>query len=489
MPFDDDAFPELRQYAAVPALRPAAAVTGGRGGGLNWPIVIREPYTGAWQNNEEIRGESALAYFAVFACVTLIAADIAKLRLRLVEQDVEGVWHEITNSAYSPFLRQPNRYQTIIKFVERWIISKLVAGNTYVLKQRDNRGVVIAAYVLDPARVTPLVAPDGSIYYHLGNDPLHGIDEIDLIRGDGVTVPASEIMHDLMCPIFHPLCGVTPLFACGLAAAQGLNIQQNSNRFFANGSKPGGVLTAPGKIADETADRLKKYWEANFGGANIGRVAVLGDGLKYEGMAVNAVDSQLIEQLNWTAYTVCSCYHVPAYMVGIGPPPPYANVEPLLQQYYSQCIQSLLASFEATLDHGLEFARPSIGTEFDIDDLLWMDTATRTKAAGDAISGATMSPNEARRKYFGLGSVKGGESPLAQQQYYSLAALSERDANKPFAKPVEAVAPEDVDPDQDEDDEPDDDNAQQKRDLPPVAAVALLVFHFQTESALLGAIP
>ena len=70
-------------------------------------------------------------------------------------------------------------------------------------------------YVLDPARVTPLVSPDGGVYYQLGRDDLSGLDPI------GITVPASEIMHDMMCPIFHPLCGVSPLYACGVSALAG----------------------------------------------------------------------------------------------------------------------------------------------------------------------------------------------------------------------------------------------------------------------------
>ena len=70
-------------------------------------------------------------------------------------------------------------------------------------------------------------------------------------------------------------------------------------------------------------------------------------------MTVNAVDAQLIEQLKWTGETVCAAFHVPPYMVGIGPPPPYANVEPLVQLYYSQCLQSLIVSLESHLDYGL----------------------------------------------------------------------------------------------------------------------------------------
>ena len=132
-----------------------------------WFPVIREPYTGAWQQNAELTPETALANPTVFACVTLIASDIGKVRLRLVQEDESGIWTETSSPAFSPVLRKPNRAQTIVKFLESWLFSKLLHGNTYVLKERDARGVVTALYILDPARVTPLVTPDGAVYYQL----------------------------------------------------------------------------------------------------------------------------------------------------------------------------------------------------------------------------------------------------------------------------------------------------------------------------------
>jgi len=430
---------------AQPQLQPLS----GRGG---WWSVIREPFMGAWQRNEEVRMDTVLTYSAVFACVTLIAADIAKLALRLVSQDADGIWTEATSPAFSPLLRKPNRYQTRVKFIEQWIVSKLIHGNTYALKERDRRGVVVALYVLDPTRVTPMVAQDGSVFYELKRDDLSGLPK------EAVTVPASEIIHDTMVSLYHPLVGLSPIYACGLAAMQGLSIQANSNKVFSNGSIPGGVLIAPGAISDETAARMKEQWEEKFSGDNVGKVAVLSDGLKYEQMSYNAVDMQLIDQLHWTGETVCTCFHVPPYMVGIGPPPPYANVEPLIQQYYAQCIQSLTTNFEVCLDEGLGLLQKidgtQYGTEFDIDDLYWMDIAARNKAAADGIGSGGMSPDEARKRFYGLGRVKGGGSPYLQQQYYSLEALAQRDADKPFSKPTPAPAPaltaEPADDDEDE---------------------------------------
>jgi len=409
-----------------------------RGNGwFPWGIV-RESFTGAWQNNVELRLDQVVTNPTLFSCITLIAGDISKTCLRLVEEDDDGIWTETESPAFSPVLRKPNHYQTITKFVEHWMVSKLTQGNTYVLKKRDQRNVVTALYVLEPSRVIPLVTPMGDVYYQLTRDDLSGLSE------PTVTVPASEIIHDRMVCLFHPLIGVTPIFACGAAAVQGLTIQANTNKLFSNGASPGGVLTAPGSISVETAQRLKEYWERNYTGDNVGKVAVLGDGLKFEGITQTAVDSQLIDQLQWSDERICSAYHVPAYLIGVGPPPPYANFEPLMQAYYSQCLQTHLTNFEKSLDEGLGIDEPVGGTqygvEFDIDDLIWMDTATKTKAAADGIKGGGLSPDEARKKYYGLGPVDGGDTPYMQQQNFSLAALAERDSNDPFAKPAPAPA-------------------------------------------------
>jgi HK97 family phage portal protein len=340
-------------------------------------------------------------------------------------------------------LRKPNTFQNHIQFKEWWITSKLIRGNAYALKQRDNRGVVTALYLLDPCMVQVLVSPNGSVFYQLGEDNLAGLKE------GGVQVPASEIIHDRMNCLFHPLVGLSPLFAAGLAANQGLSIQKDSSSFFGNGAKPSGILIAPGAISDETATRLKDAWMANYTGENAGKIAVVGDGLSFQPMRMSSVDAQLIEQLRWTAEVVCSCFHVPPYMVGVGPAPTYNNIEALSQQYYTQCLQTLIESMELCLDEGL--ALPSgYGTELDLEGLLRMDTATQIDALNKAVGGGWMSPNEARAKR-DMPPVKGGATPYLQQQNYSLAALDARDKADPFAKPTPVAEPQQAiapDPDQ-----------------------------------------
>jgi HK97 family phage portal protein len=411
-----------------------------RGGG--WFRFISEPWGGAWQANVTVDGQKdVLAFSAVFACVTIIASDIAKLGICLKHEDDNGISSEVEGQ--SPFLQvlyKPNHFQTWFKFIEQWIVSKLLYGNAYVLKQRDARGIVTALYVLDAQRVTALVTDDGGIYYQLSRDDLSK-------QKEPITIPSSEIIHDTMVSLWHPLVGVSPIYACGMSATMGNRIQKNSATFFQNMSRPSGQLTSPTTVSDETAARLKSEFEQNFGGGRIGRLFVAGDGLKYEPMMIPARDAQLIDQLKWSVEDVARCFHVPMYKLG-GPEPVRTSIESLNQTYYSDCLQALIESAEALLDEGLELNKNGndYHVEFELEGLMRMDTAARYTAKGQAVKDGWMAPNEARAGE-DLPPVSGGESPYLQQQNFSLLALSKRDAlADPFASGKPAPAANDPAP-------------------------------------------
>ena len=406
-----------------------------RGG---WYPLIREPFSGAWQRNMEIDVDTASSFHADFACKTLIARDIAKLRVKLVEKDKNDIWSETTSPAFSPVLRRPNDYQTRNQFWECWVLSKLSRGNTYVLKVRDDRNVVTALHILDPTRVQPLVSDDGAVFYRLSSDNLAGIEDI--------VVPAREIIHDRFNCLFHPLVGTPPVFASGLASMVAINGQKASALLFENASVPGGILTLPGEINQEEEQRFKEQWELRFSRSNLGRVAVMTGGVKYEKMTMTNTEVQMIENLKWSAEVVCSVYHVPPYKVGVGALPLSNNIQSLNVEYYSQALQAQLEEIEELLDAALGIGwGVGLGTEFDTENLLRMDSITLVTTIQQAVGAGVMSPNEGRAK-FDLKPVPGGAQPYLQQQNYSLEALAKRDAQDDPFKPATAAAPQQEQP-------------------------------------------
>jgi HK97 family phage portal protein len=395
--------------------------------------IVREPFAGAWQRNITESGPNLLTFSPIFACVTRISNDIAKLALLLLAEIDEGT--EVFERAPkgSPYwipLRKPNAYQTRIQFIRHWLLSKLLHGNAYILKVRDGRGIVAAMYVLDPRKVLPLVTPDGAVYYQIGSDYLTRVPT-------GIAAaPATEIIHDRGATLWHPLVGIAPLYAAALSGALGLRIQRNSAAFFENMSRPSGVLTAPKTITEPTAERLKKDWKEHFSGTKIGGLAVLGDGMKYEPMAVVAEQAQLAEQFEMSAMDVATAFAMPPYKIGHGPMPTNNNVQALNLQYHADCLQTYIEDIEALLDEGVEVP-DRYGIEFDLDGLLRMDSLTQMDVLSKGVGGTILSPNEARQR-LNRRPKRGGDSLFIQQQNYSVEAIAKRD-EKP--DPFKAASP------------------------------------------------
>jgi HK97 family phage portal protein len=425
-----------RQKAAVDAMTVANS-----GGAFSWFGVVRESFAGAWQSVVQVDQPRELtSYSPVWACSTLAASDVAKLGVGLSVEDDKGICTPAPkNSPYWGVLRKPNHFQNWIQFIEHWVLSKLLWGNAYALKERDARGIVSALYILDPQRVEALVTPSGDVYYRLSTDLLAGVNS-------RIVVPAREIIHDRWNCLWHPLVGISPLYAAGMAATLGARIQRNSANFFANMSRPGGMLTAPATIDEETAQRVKGEFETNFTGPNIGRLFVAGDGLKFEPMAVTADAAQLAEQLNLTVVDVARAFHMPLFKIQAetGRNAGTLSIEAQQQAYLNDCLQIHITSIEVCLTQGLE-CPPGYKVEIDEDDMLRMDKSALYTALGEGVKAGIVAPNEGRKKV-GLPPVKGGDTPYLQQQNFSLAALDKRDSqDNPFATapaPTPAPTPE-----------------------------------------------
>lgn len=408
--------------------------------GGSWLGAILEAFPGAWQRNIVCETPKNLtAFSAVYACIDLISRDIAKLRPLLKQEDANGIL--VDGPSNSPFwnpLRKPNGYQTYIQFLSYWISSKLLHGNTYVLKEREEtRGLVRRLYVLDPRLVSIKVTADGGVYYTLKTDNLSRGEEGE------INVPASEIIHDRAITLWHPLVGVSPLYAAGASATQGIRIQNNSARFFENMSRPSGMLTAPDAIDDPTAARLKLEFEKNFSGQNIGRMMVAGDGLEYKPFTMPPEQAQMIEQLRWTVADVCRPFHVPLYKIQEGENPKFNNYGAMNQDYYTQCLQSLIEDIEVLLTEGLEVNNNTsvlYAVKLDVANLLRMDPMGRAEVNERLVKAAIKTPNEARADE-NLPPKTGGDTPYIQQQNFPLSVLADPAYIDTLTAPKAAPAP------------------------------------------------
>jgi phage portal protein BeeE len=227
------------------------------------------------------------------------------------------------------------------------------------------------------------------------------------------------------------------------------------------------VLTAPGKIGKVTAERLKDQWEENYSRGNFGRTAILGDGLEYKPLTINATDAQLIEQLRWSSEDVARVYRVPAFMLGDLTKVSYRNSEQMARTYYQGCLQYHLEAIELAFEKAFELSNDQ-HIEFDLESLFRMEIDTRFKAYETGIRSGFMTINNVRAKE-GLPPVPGGDEPLVQMQYVPLSVSVEQakvnldNAKNPpepapvAAAPAPVAAPAPPKKEYDEEDDEDDD--------------------------------
>lgn len=401
--------------------------------------VISEPFSGAWQKNVTETQGDLLTYPTLYACIYRIASDFGKLPFTLRKREKSGVWVEVESPAYSPVLRKPNHYQTSAQFREHWMITKLVSGNAYLLKRRDDRGVVTQLYVLDPNRVIPMVSDSGAVFYQLQTDAINSLPEG--YPADGLVVPASEIIHDRCMTIHHPLIGVPPMAAAYWPAVKNMKILRSATEFFANNAQPGGILYAPAGMTEEDGEALKKFWEENYTGSNAGKIAVVGADMKFTQFSMKSIDSQMVEQMKHSDEQICQPFGIPPFKIGIGSIPDGIDVDGLNQIYYSDALQTHIEHAELLLDEGLKISRP-LGVEMDIEPLIRMDEGKRADVAVKLVGGGVETPNEGRLR-FNHAPLVGGDTVYMQQQDYPLDQVRLNKIEQPAPEPAPAISEED----------------------------------------------
>lgn len=437
------AVPALITPDGSPLVRAVPESPPGGMAGVYWPDGNgdRGP-PGSWQMNMGAPQSTAelVAFSAVYASTNIISSDIAKMDVQISKIDQSNGARELQRGHYyAELMDAPNDYSTAVDFMQLFVLSVLLQGNGYALCRHDARGRVSEMHVLDPRTTRAYVEPaSGAVFYRVGNNALAGLD------GD-VMVPERNIIHHRL-PLLpsHPLVGVTPVFAAAASSAVGLHILRNSQAFFGNSSRPAGVITAPGRISEPTAQRLKEDWDNNYSGQRSGKTAVLPEGLKWEPLTITAQDAQLIEQLRWSVEDVGRVFRVPPFMLGDTAKTTYRNSEQLGRTYLTGCLGYHLKALEKRFRRAFALP-PTLELRFDLSELLRSEIDVRYAAYQSALQAGWATVNWIRAQE-GLAPVKGGDEPHVQVQNVPLSELGA----PPPAPPAPPKLPPPPEPDDDE---------------------------------------
>lgn len=384
--------------------------------------------SGATAAGVYVSEDSALKVGTFYRCVSIIVETIASLPLHEFERVGSDGRQRVDDGSLANLLaNRPNSWQTTHEWVAESHAHKLMRGNAYSRIFRDRRGDLGELVPLHPDTVK--VEPLDRASVRQGARPFR----YSVRDGDSTEIIHADDMFHQRALMVRGYTGMGILENARQTVGLSVVLEQYGASFFGNGSRPGGVLEHPGKLNQQSTDRLKAGWEsAHRGVGNAHRVAVLEEGMKFHTLSVTPEESQFLESQEHTAESICRWCGVPPHMVGLTSKSTSwgSGIEAMSTGFVIYTLLPWIKRFEAEVQRDLLLDPITHFASFILQGLLRGDHKTRFEAYAVARQWGWLSVNDIRRLE-DLNPVKGGDAYLQ--------ALNMADTSKP--QPSSGQAP------------------------------------------------
>ena len=309
-----------------------------------WPFRRRTEDRALWQVGDaypgpatssgvRVNAETAQRLSAVWACIRLLCDVISTMPC-----------HAYATGSRDPvdpapvMLRSPAAGVPFHDWIAQIMRSLLLAGNAWgLVTSRVGAGLRPSQIeLIAPHRVTVQVATDGAVTYRL----------------DGREIDRDDLWHLRAYPWPGSLLGLSPIAHCAQSVGVGLAAEKFGAQFFGDGATPSGVLATDQRLSCDQAEELSAIWHAYFSNRTGRRkIAVLGDGLKFQPVSVAPEESQFLDTQKFTVAQICRVYGVPPEMIAAeaGNSLTYANVEMRSLDFLTYAINPWLVRLETAL--------------------------------------------------------------------------------------------------------------------------------------------
>lgn len=361
-------------------------------GGLGWPQPMLYAALGGYASNTgvPVTPFTSLQSMAVYGCIRAISQDIAILTPFVRRRLARGGYRRDLDHPLNTLFRRPNRWQTWFEFISYCVASLCLRGNGFVAVERDGGGNPIELVPIAPDRCTIMLTDEGELWYRINSRRL----------GFGLLVPPDDMIH-IKNMSLDGYVGVSPIAIAQDAIGLSLATQQHGSILFRQGGQISGLVSHPGQLSKEAADRIANSWrETHAGVQNAHKVAILEEGMKFEKIAITNEEAQFLETRRFQVVDICRLYGVPPHRLGELDKATLNNIEQQNQQYVDSALKPTTRSIEQLFDHHLLFEdeRTFREVRFDFDDMTRGDMQTRYASYQIGTLNGWLSRNEVRAR-------------------------------------------------------------------------------------------
>lgn len=328
---------------------------------------------------------TAMRLADVWACVDLIAGMVSTMPVDEFKKTPDGGHIELDVASW---MVSPDGELGLTGWLYQVLESLLKRGNAYgLILSRDREGWPSAIKMVNPdcVQVRQRGEPLGPAEFKIEGTTVRRYDPKSGM-GDLWHVPAYVVAG-------FPV-GLSPIEYGALTIGIGLAAQEFGGNWFRDGAVPSALLTNDAEVPKGLADLAKQRWMDTVHGTR--EPVVLGNGWKYQAVAVAPNESQFLETLQATTEQVARFFRVPPTEIGAtvrGDSMTYKNIE----HRGIALLTYTLNPWMIRLEEALGGLRPrGHYFKFNPDALLRVDLRTRYEAHDMATRSGWRSVNEIR---------------------------------------------------------------------------------------------
>lgn len=322
---------------------------------------------------------------AVLAALRLICETIGGLPLHYYHRQADGGRNRADNTVESEFWKY-NEGRNEFDLRSNLIFRMLTQGVAYARIYRNQNDIPTG---IEEIGLNHIIEKRdeivGSIIYGIKSDPYaHDAD--------------TWIPERNMFVLRGSFNGSSLLELCSNSLELTKAAQEYGSTLYANGARPSGVLTHPGKLSDDARRRLRSDFEKlHTGLANAGRIAVLEEGLTFTPTSTSPEDAQAIQTREFQVREVARIFGIPPAKLGLAGGG--ESIEAQNIQFLTDCIQPHLVRFEQEANRKLvrESERGWYTWEHSVEGLLRSDILTRYKSYSIGRNWGWLSVNQIRK--------------------------------------------------------------------------------------------
>lgn len=411
------ALPTLRQTGGVAAsrIRPRFAPVRNHDSGLLGEGFLADFRTSSSALGNRVNEVTALGVSTVYACVHYIASIMATLPLDLYSVSSSGARVKMQgHPARRVMCARPNAIMVPSDVRYAMAYNQALHHNAYAQLTFSRDGRVAEIMPLRSRNVSMRMVngyPRYQVTSDFGSQEL-GFDRVMHLRGmssDGLTGRG-------------PLSLAANLI--GLAQA----LEDNSSRFFSNGSRPGMIYSVPAGVTLTPEQRVvirEQLDAAHAGVENFFKTLVLEGGGKVDTARAPNDASQFDEISRRTHQQICQVFGVPPHKVQILDNATFSNIE----QQQIQAVQDLFLPWCKRWEEAFAGAlltpteQDRMYFKHNLNGLLRGDVVTRYQAHSTALQNGIMSINEVRGLE-DMDAITGGDGHVRQLNMIDINAPS-----------------------------------------------------------------